>query len=486
METALKTIQKRGLSLILVLIVSIASSTFVQLWLEAGGARPYSTSSVPIVVLIMMVMVLCWVFEIFPLWFTSLMPLIIAPLFDVMSVSHLAPYYLNDVSFLFFSGFLLGQVIAEWNIHMWLSNHILKMSRSNLVVTWLSLTCLAFFLSMWIANVVAAIMLMSVSEALILQLKSRSAEQWVECKQFATALVLSIAYASSLGGIATLIGTAPNALLGSYLLESHGLELTMYDWLIFVAPFAVMSLGVLLIYIYTTCIASIPKNLLISDNSTHSNIKTSPLSGSQWVVIIVFATVVSMWMGKSFLKNLLHVQTLSDAWIGLLGVGLLNLIPSSLTPDKRIMSKKAIRSIPWDILLLIGGGMCLAKLMSVFNVDRLMIDVLTTFQFDMPWLLIIFAIVFMNVATEITSNTAITIAALPIFYTLAKANNLDVLDVMIPATISASMAFMLPTATPPNAVSFATGYVNMKEMIRIGFFLKILIIMLSIAYFSFL
>lgn len=456
----------------------------MQYFLGQWEPKAYSTDNIPVVILIMVMMILCWVLEIFPLWFTALMPLIIAPIFDIMSVAQLAPSYLNDVSFLFFSGFLIGQVISEWQLHLWISERILRWSQSRLVATWAALSCLAFLLSMWIANVVAAIMLMSVAEGIIIELKARVGDEWDKCRSFATIMVLSIAYASSLGGIATLIGTAPNALLSSFVMETQSMELGMLEWLVYISPFAVTSLILMLVYMYFYGIRSIPPELLIIDKDRHSKHREKSLSSAQLAVIVIFGLVVVMWVGKSFLKNALNMPTLSDAWIGLIGVGALNFVPTAMTPDKRIMSSKAIRSIPWDILILIGGGMCLAKLMSVFNVDRLMIDMLSVVKFDHPWILIVFAILFINIATEITSNTAITIAALPIFFTLAKANGLDVMRVMVPVTISASMAFMLPTATPPNAVSFATGYVSMKEMIRIGFYFKLLIIILSIFYFS--
>ena len=469
----------------LVFLCAALAAYAMHYFLAQSPEKTYATEHIPTVIFIMMMMVFCWVLEVFPLWFTALMPLIIAPVFDIMSVAQLAPTYMNDVSFLFFSGFLIGQVISEWHLHLWISDRILRWSQSRLVATWAALSCLAFLLSMWIANVVAAIMLMSVAEGLIIELKAKVGDDWDKCRPFATIMVLSIAYASSLGGIATLIGTAPNALLSSFVMESQSIELGMLEWLLYVSPFAVISLVIMLVYMYFYGIRQIPSALLHIDRGNASNKVPKRLSSAQMSVVVTFGLVVVMWIGKSFLKNALNMPTLSDAWIGLIGVGALNLVPTAMTPDKRIMSSKAIRSIPWDILILIGGGMCLAKLMSVFNVDRLMIDMLSMVKFDHPWILIVIAILFINIATEITSNTAITISALPIFFTLAKANGLDVMKVLIPVTISASMAFMLPTATPPNAVSFATGYVSMREMIRIGFFFKVIIVLLSIFYFSF-
>ncbi len=482
-----KKIIVRRLSLFsLIFIVAVIAATSVKSVLLTNGlSTVYSTKEVPIVVMIMVLMVLCWIFEVFPLWFTSMMPLVIAPIFGLMTVSQLAPYYCNEITFLFLSGFLIGQVISEWNLHLWFSQLILTWTRSSMVATWVSFTLIAFLLSMWIANIVAALMLISVAEGLLAEIKANAGERWQEYQPYAKATVLSIAYASSLGGISTLIGTAPNALLSCFLQESSGgTNLDMFIWFKELAPLSLLLLLVLIMYMYYFYIRHVPTNHLTL-RTVHQRKKMEKLSMPQLIILIVFGLVIFLWMGKQLLVSAFGVSFLSDAWIGMLGVGLLNIIPASRTPNKRIMSSQAIRCIPWDILILIGGGLCLAKMMSLFHVDRLMADQLAKIPFHSPVILIAFAVVFMNLMTEVTSNTAITIASLPVFYSIAQGNHFDVLTILIPVTVSASMAFMLPTATPPNAIAYATGYIDMKGMVKAGSGFKFLVMGICLIYFSF-
>ena len=481
--------QKNFLHRIIVLLCICAVSIWVAFQVKNFLAMndmglAYSTKDVPVIFMLMIMMILMWVTEIFPLWFTACMPIIVVPLFGLMSVSQLAPMYYHEVSFLFLSGFLMGEVIAQWNLHVWLSRKVLSWTKGHLMGIWMAFVFIAYFLSMWMANVVAALMLMSVSEGLISELKALVPEErWKSCEAYATTLVLSIAFASSIGGIATLIGTAPNALLSCFLLDGASpVKVDMLSWFVHVAPLSLILMCALVIFMYLCYLRFIPHDLRVI---TLSHKRQPSLTQSQIMVIVVFFLVVCMWMGKQLLQHVLHLPVVSDAWIGMLGVGLLNLFPSDRVGQSRLMNEESIRRIPWDILILIGGGMCLAKMMSLFNVDKLMTSLLSQLPLKDPILLIGFAIVFMTIMTEITSNTAITMAALPIFYSLARVNDVNVLALLVPVTVSASMAFMLPTATPPNAVAFATGYVSMTRMLKIGGLFKFVAVGICLIYFCF-
>lgn len=420
-----------------------------------------------------------WVFEVTHLSVTALLPIVLFPLTDGLDLKMTTAAYGQKYIFLFMGGFILAMAIEKWNLHKRIALNIIDVLGTGISKIILGFMVATAFMSMWISNTATSVMMLPIGMAIIIQLQDHPDTPEDENEIFGKALMLSIAYSASIGGMATLIGTPPNLVLAGVIQETYGIEISFTQWFIFGLPIAILLLAIC--WLYLTRIA-FPIQI---DEFPGGRAEIKRLldelgcwSREEKTVLVVFVVAAILWIFRSFLQN--YIPQLDDTIIGITAGLTLFILPSSARDKKILTWEEAVR-MPWGIMVLFGGGMALA---SAFQESGLAqwIGAQFTLLVGLPLIvLIILLITAVNFLTEITSNLATTAMLLPILAPMALTLDIHPYVLLVSATVAASCAFMLPVATPPNAVVFGSGYLNIPDMIRSGVWMNIIsIILLSI------
>jgi solute carrier family 13 (sodium-dependent dicarboxylate transporter), member 2/3/5 len=431
-----------------------------------------------------------WMSEAIPIPATSLLPLVILPLSGVLSASELAPGYANPLIFVFIGGFMIALAIERWNLHRRIALLIVSIvgvSPTRIVLGFMLATG---FLSMWISNTATAMMMVPMGIAVIAQLvellrKNGASENDLAPGKFGfgTALMLGIAYAASLGGIATLVGSPPNIIMAAAASELVGIEITFAMWMLLGVPISVV--GLFITWFYLTRIAYRTSNIAIPGGVEVVRSELSKLgrmSYAERAVLTVFALVALAWIVQPFLLQPFFPK-INDAVIALSGAVLLFAIPArnSEGPPAFLLDWKDTVRLPWGVVLLFGGGLALADAFKKTGLVDWMAASLSGLS-GMHGLIVLLAVVSLVIfLTEVTSNTATATMLMPVMAALAVAAGIHPLLLMAPAAIAASCAFMLPVATPPNAIVFGSGSVTIPQMARAGIWLNLASILLIAA-----
>lgn len=416
---------------------------------------------------------------------TALLPIIIFPLTGALDITITTAAYGDKYIFLYMGGFILAITIEKWNLHKRIALNII-----NLIGTGVSKIILGFmiataFMSMWISNTATTVMMLPIGLAIILQLKDDPDTAEDENLKFGKALMLAIAYSASIGGMATLFGTPPNLVFAGAVKEVYGIDIGFGQWMMFGLPISIMLLGIC--WVYMTKYAF--KFEMEEFPGGRQKIKTLLSDLGKWSVeekrvVTIFAVTAILLIFRQ--KIQLLIPQIDDTIIAL-GMGmLLFLIPSSKKGKVLLTWNEAVK-MPWGVIILFGGGMALA---AGFQQSGLAVWIGNQFELlkALPILLLIFILIAaVNFLTEITSNLATTAMLLPILAPMAMSINVHPYILLVSATVAASCAFMLPVATPPNAIVFGSGYLKIPDMIKTGFWMNIIsIILLTIMVFFFL
>lgn len=419
-----------------------------------------------------------WLTEAVPLAATALLPLVAFPLLDVASFDEAAAPYANSLIFLFMGGFILGLGMQRWRLHRRIALAVLRAAGNDtrrLVAGFMLVTAL---LSMWISNTATAIMLLPIASSLIATVGHNddagpSADGALG--HLAAALMLGIAYSASIGGVATLIGTPPNLILAAFLGKRYGIEIDRMRWLAIGLPFTAIMLPLTWFYLTRVACRRMPSHLPGSRRLFAGQLGSlGPLSRGEWVVLVVFALAVIGWVLRPRIVAVTGLKGLSDAVIAMTAALALFAIPVSAKPVEFAMDWSTARKLPWEILILFGGGLTLAAAVGRHGVDAWIASALDPLS-GAPIALVALAVASLVVfLTEMTSNTAVTATLLPVLAATAMALGVAPGPLLVAAALSASCAFMLPVATPPNAIVFASGYLTIAQMARAGFALNLL------------
>lgn len=419
-----------------------------------------------------------WLTEAVPLAATALLPLVAFPLLGVASVDEAAAPYANSLIFLFMGGFILGLGMQRWGLHRRMALVVLRAAGNEtgrLVGGFMLVTAL---LSMWISNTATAIMLLPIASSLILTAADSNNTEPPNrgpMDHLGTALMLGIAYSASIGGVATLIGTPPNLILAAFLSEHYGVEMDMVRWLAIGLPFTVVMLPLAWLYLTRVACRDMPSHLPGSRTLFAQQLHAlGPFSRGERTVLVLFALAVTGWVLRPQIVALTGLVGLSDAVIAMSAALALFAIPVSTKPITFAMDWDTAKRLPWEILILFGGGLTLAAAVAEHGVDAWIASGLAPLA-GAPLALVVLAVATMVVLlTEITSNTAVTATLLPVLAASAIALGVPPGPLLVATAISASCAFMLPVATPPNAIVFSSGYVTIARMARAGFALNLL------------
>ena len=426
-----------------------------------------------------------WVTEVIPISVTALLPIILFPLTGGLGVSETTASFGHKYVFLYLGGFIIAIAIEKWNLHKRIALNIINLIGTNIVNIILGFMIATAFMSMWISNSATAVMMLPIAMAIVTQLKDNPNTKEDENQNFGKVLMLSIAYSATIGGLSTQIGTPPNLVLAGVVSETFGYEITFSQWFKFGFPISVVLL--FLSWKYLTGFAfQIKQNTFPGGRIEISNqLKAiGKISYEEKLVAGVFALTAIAWITRSFLLKFI-IPEIDDTIIGLIGAILIFLLPTKNKERPLLTWKEAIK-LPWGILLLFGGGMALAVGFKDSGLALWIGSQMTLLDGISLLLLVLILIFSVNFLTEITSNFATTAMLLPILYPMAIAIDVHPFILMISATVAASCAFMLPVATPPNAVVFASGYLRIPDMVRVGIWMNILSIIILTLFVYFL
>lgn len=419
-----------------------------------------------------------WVLEVVPIAVTALLPIVLFPLTGALSLRETTASFGHQYIFLYIGGFMLAIAIERWNLHRRLALTIIQFIGTNVKNIILGFMVATAFLSMWISNTATSVMMLPIGMAIISQLKDNPDTAEDENEIFGKALMLAIAYSASIGGIATLIGTPPNLVFAGIVEEIYQIEISFSKWIVIGLPISILLL--FLCWQYLTEYAFTFKQKKFPGGKAEIQRQLSALgkiSYEEKTVLVVFLGTAIAWITRSFLLEK-FIPGLDDTIIAIIAGILLFLLPAAKEKNRKILTWEEAVKLPWGVLLLFGGGLALAEGFKSSGLAAWLGEQMTSLEGMSLILLLLILVAAVNFLTEITSNLATTAMILPILAPLALVIDVHPFILMVGATLAASCAFMLPVATPPNAVVFGSGYLKISDMVRAGVWLNILSIFL--------
>lgn len=424
-------------------------------------------------------MITWWITEAVPIPVTSLLPIILLPMLGVSNLRESAAPYANPVVFLFMGGFMIAIAMERWNLHRRIALNIIHITGSNANGILMGFMLATAFLSMWISNTATAVMMLPIGTSVI-ELLTRDPEKYPEkgIQNFSLAMMLGIAYCASIGGMATIIGTPPNVVFKGFVREQYGYEIGFGEWMLIGFPFA----AILLLLTFFMLVKILYPNRLGNFEGGRALIskeleELGPMSKGERGTLLVFVGTALLWTTGSILNQIFPGLRLSDEAIALMGATALFLVPVHFSKGEFLLTWPDTRRLPWGVLLLFGGGLSLADALAKTGIIGLIGQQFAqTREAD---ILIILGLTAVSLyLTEVMSNVALVTIFLPVVGGVAAGAGFNPLFVLVPVTLAASCAFMLPMSTPPNAIVFAGGHITIPQMVRAGFWLNIIAILI--------
>lgn len=432
-------------------------------------------------------MVIWWITEAVSISVTALIPLVFFPFLNIMEIKDVAANYGSPIVFLFFGGFVMALALEKVNLHTRIALSIVKITGTSTNRVILGFMIATAFLSMWISNTATTVVMLPIGLSVIDLLINDEDGFTKADKNFSIALMLSIAFSANVGGVATIIGTPPNTVMVGFMEQQYDADISFLQWMILGVPFSL----IMIVVIYLVLVKFVyPNNLGHREDLTKiihdKHAELGSINATERRVLIIFLITMILWIIRRPLNDLLPNLTLSDAGISLLAAFALFAIPFRFNKGEFILEWEDTVKLPWGILILFGGGLALAKAMA----DVGIIDTIGQIVSSNPNLsalvigsLLIAVMLFM---TELMSNVALVAIFVPVVAGIAIGLDQEILHLVIPITIASSCAFMLPMATPPNAIVFASGYIKVHEMAKAGIILNLISILIIIAFMIFI
>ncbi len=454
------------------------------LFIDLDPQNPLVTRTAAVAAL----MAIWWITEAIPIPATALLPVALFPLLGIMKGKTVAASYFNHIIFLFIGGFIMALAMQKWNLHRRIALRIILIIGSSPRRILLGFMLATAFLSMWISNTATTMMMVPIALAVIIKLRESSGKKM---SRFSAGLLIGIAYAASIGGIATLIGTPPNLsftrIFSIYFPNAP--EITFANWFMFGLPCSIIFLFISWIIMTSFFMPKQQINTINIDIFKEEYRHLGRIRYEEKVVLLLFVSLAFLWLFRSDINvgrliipgwsTILPVPAyVDDGTVAIVMALLLFMIPAKSKGSGRLMDWDTAVKLHWGIVLLFGGGFALASGFKESGLSVWVAEQLTGLADVTPVVLVASVCTMLTFLTELTSNTATTEMILPLLGSLAVAIKVNPLLLMIPATLSASCAFMLPVATPPNAIVFGSGEVKMGDMIRVGFVMNLVGIVL--------
>ena len=424
-------------------------------------------------------MAMWWSTEAIPVAATAFIPLVSFPLLQVMPVKAVAQSYAHPTIFLFLGAFLLALSVEKWALHRRIALNVLVRTGTDGRKLILGFMVAGALLSMWMTNTSTAMMLLPIATSVAAMVVERSSDVSDDDKRaFQVALLLALAYATTIGGMSTIIGTPPNVLLAGFMEETYGIQIAFFDWMLIGLPLALVLLP--LGWVVLTRVAfrvDVPASPEVADVIHSMREEMGAMTSPQRRVGLLFLTVVALWMARKWLNEVPGLEGLSDAGIVMAAALLLFVIPSGNGSPARLMQWDDVARLPWGVLILFGGGLALAAQVSGSGLAVWLGESLLPVAGLGTLVLVAAAAGLVVFLTELTSNLATAATFLPVVAAIAAQSGIEPLVLCVPVTLAASCAFMLPVATPPNAIVFSSGALTIPQMIRAGILMNIIAMM---------
>ena len=431
-------------------------------------------------------MVTWWITEAVSISVTALIPLMLFPILGITDIKTVAASYGHPIVFLFFGGFIMALALEKVNLHRRIALNIIKLTGTSPDRVILGFMISTALLSMWISNTASTVVMLPIAISVI-QLLIDDADGFSKKDQnFALSIMLGIAFSANIGGIATLVGTPPNSVLVGFMESEYQIEISFLKWMTMGVPFSIIMLTicyfVIVKWIYPSGLGNFNSAASLLDEEIK---KLGPIRKEEKLVLAIFLFAITFWIGRGAINSWWPELNLSDTTISIIAAVALFVIPSDFSKGKFILKWQDTAQIPWGILILFGGGLALASGMSLAGIidmigqgiaskEGLSIFVISS--------LLIFVMLFM---TELMSNVALVTIFVPVVAGIAIGLEAPILHMAIPIAMASSCAFMLPMATPPNAIVFASGHIKVYQMAKVGVILNVISVMLLILFTKF-
>jgi solute carrier family 13 (sodium-dependent dicarboxylate transporter), member 2/3/5 len=423
-----------------------------------------------------------WITEAVPISITAFLPLVLFPFMGVMKMSEAAAPYANPIVFLFMGGFLIALALEKHRLHERIALNLVKVTGTSGNGIILGFMLATAFISMWISNTATAMMMLPIAVSVINLLKSdpKSSNEDLPKgeKNFAIGLMLMVGYASSIGGIATIIGTPPNVVFAGLLDQFYHRKLDFGKWMLVGLPLMALILIATYIIITKILFPNGIKKVRGSDQLINEKLhQLGKLRREEKFVMVIFVVTCLLWVFQQPINLLLTKDMLNDTNVAMTGGLLMFIAPTDWRKMQFLLQWQDTERMAWGILFLFGGGLCLAQGLSNAGIIQIVGAKIAEQSSSTQWL--IFGLITASVfITELMSNVALVQIFIPVVFGIANSLGVDPLLLGMPVTIGASMAFMFPVATPPNAIVFSSGHMKVKHMMKAGILLNIVSIVL--------
>jgi len=425
-------------------------------------------------------MLVWWVTEAVSLPVTALLPLILLPLTNVVPIKEAAAPYSSPIVYLFMGGFVIALAMEKWDLHLRIALTIVKLTGTHANGIILGFMIATAALSMWISNTATTVMMLPIASSVITLLVGSVSQKGQ--KNFALAIMLGVAYAANVGGVATLVGTPPNSVLAGFISTTYGYEIDFASWFFMGFPFSVVMLAItyfiLVKWVYPNKLGHIEGSAKLINDKLQA---LGKISIPEKKVLFVFASTAICWISRGYINPYLPFS-LTDPVIAMMGAIALFIVPATNFKSGYLLVWEDMQKLPWGILLLFGGGLSLASALSTTGVIELIGNLVSNNnQLSVIGVILLMTSVVL-LMTEVMSNVALVAVFMPVVAGIATGLGVPVLWVAIPVTIASSCAFMLPMATPPNAIVFASGHIKVFQMVRAGILLNVMAILLLLVW----
>ena len=430
-------------------------------------------------------MVVWWITEAVSISVAALLPLILFPLLKIMPINEVGANYGSPIIFLFFGGFVMALALEKVNLHKRIALNIIRITGTtpNKVVLGFMIATAA--LSMWISNTASTVVMLPIAMSVIGLLVNDADGFTKDDRNFALNVMLGIAFSANAGGIATVIGTPPNSILIGLLENEYNIEISFLKWMVIGLPFSIIMVTICYLVLVKWFFPNKQLKFTGSRQIIQEELKKlGPMSRKEKMVLTIFGITVFLWIFRTLINSIFPSLGLSDTIISMIAAVSLFAIPFNLKKGEFIIGWSDTEKLAWGILILFGGGLALAEGMSTSGIVDMVANAISTSEISILFTasLLILLMLFM---TELMSNVALVAVLAPVVAGIAIGLGVPLLYLLIPVTIASSCAFMLPMATPPNAIVFASGYIKVYQMARVGIVLNLISVVLLILLFQF-
>ena len=436
------------------------------------------------VIAVAALMLIWWITEAIPIAATALIPMIFFPLLGLYGMAEAAAPYSSPIVYLFMGGFVIALAMEKWNLHKRIALSIIKITGTNANGIILGFMLATALLSMWISNTATAVMMLPIASSVIGIFLKEKKKLTINQQNFALSIMIGIAYAANIGGVATLVGTPPNVVFRGFMENTYQFEVPFAQWMLIGFPFATVLLTitffVLVNVMFPNKLGKFEGSAKIVEDEYK---KLGKMSGQEKQVSVIFFLTAFFWVFRTQIQPFFSVIELSDPSIAMFFALVVFFVPFDFKKGLFLLKWKDTEKLPWGILLLFGGGLSMAGAMQKTGIIDLIGSSIAENNTLSNFAIVSILIAVMLFMTEVMSNVALVTILLPVVGGIAQGLGIQPLFVAIPVTIASSCAFMLPMATPPNAIVFASGHIKVSDMVRAGVVLNIIsIILLIIMY----